>query len=73
LAVDGSAFAQVDALDLAPSRARVHQQERLPGAAQLRLSTPVRCTVRPGVPRVRLPRDRPGICPPRQDDARPPR
>ena len=31
----------------------------------VRLSTPVRCTVRPGVLRVRLPRDRPGIRPPR--------
>ena len=29
------------------------------------LSTPVRCTVRPGVLRVRLPRERPGIRPPR--------
>lgn len=29
------------------------------------LSTPVRCTVRPGVLRVRLPRDRPGVRPPR--------
>jgi diacylglycerol kinase family enzyme len=29
------------------------------------LSTPVRCTVRPGALRVRLPRDRPGIRPPR--------
>jgi hypothetical protein len=31
----------------------------------VRLPTPVRCTVRPGVLRVRLPRDRPGIRPPR--------
>jgi diacylglycerol kinase family enzyme len=29
------------------------------------LSTPVRCTVRPGVLRVRLPRERPGVRPPR--------
>ena len=29
------------------------------------LSTPVRCTVRPGALRVRLPRDRPGVQPPR--------
>jgi hypothetical protein len=29
------------------------------------LSTPVRCTVRPGALRVRLPRDRPGVRPPR--------
>jgi hypothetical protein len=29
------------------------------------LPTPVRCTVRPGVLRVRLPRERPGIRPPR--------
>jgi hypothetical protein len=28
------------------------------------LSTPVRCTVRPGALRVRLPRERPGIRPP---------
>jgi diacylglycerol kinase family enzyme len=31
----------------------------------VRLPTPVRCTVRPGVLRVRLPRERPGIRPPR--------
>ncbi|HEY4631783.1 MAG TPA: hypothetical protein VIG96_10790, partial [Blastococcus sp.] len=31
----------------------------------VRLSTPVRCTVRPGALRVRLPRERPGIRPPR--------
>jgi diacylglycerol kinase family enzyme len=31
----------------------------------VRLSTPVRCTVRPGALRVRLPRNRPGIRPPR--------
>jgi diacylglycerol kinase family enzyme len=31
----------------------------------VRLSTPVRCTVRPSALRVRLPRDRPGIRPPR--------
>jgi hypothetical protein len=31
----------------------------------VRLSTPVRCTTRPGALRVRLPRDRPGIRPPR--------
>jgi diacylglycerol kinase family enzyme len=30
----------------------------------VRLSTPVRCTSRPGVLRVRLPRDRPGMRPP---------
>jgi hypothetical protein len=29
------------------------------------LSTPVRCTVRPGALRVRLPRERPGVRPPR--------
>jgi diacylglycerol kinase family enzyme len=33
----------------------------------VRLSTPVRCTVRPGALRVRLPRDRPGVRPPRGD------
>jgi diacylglycerol kinase family enzyme len=31
----------------------------------VRLSTPVRCTIRPGALRVRLPRNRPGIRPPR--------
>jgi diacylglycerol kinase family enzyme len=31
----------------------------------VQLDTPVRCTVRPGALRVRLPRDRPGIRPPR--------
>ena len=31
----------------------------------VQLDTPVRCTVRPGVLRVRLPRERPGIRPPR--------
>nr|WP_246324028.1 diacylglycerol kinase family protein [Petropleomorpha daqingensis] len=31
----------------------------------VRLATPVRCTVRPGALRVRLPRERPGIRPPR--------
>jgi hypothetical protein len=31
----------------------------------VRLSTPVRCSVRPGALRVRLPRHRPGIRPPR--------
>jgi diacylglycerol kinase family enzyme len=31
----------------------------------VRLTTPVRCTIRPGVLRVRLPRDRPGVRPPR--------
>jgi diacylglycerol kinase family enzyme len=31
----------------------------------VRLSTPVRCTIRPGALRVRLPRERPGIRPPR--------
>jgi diacylglycerol kinase family enzyme len=31
----------------------------------VRLTTPVRCTIRPGVLRVRLPRDRPGMRPPR--------
>jgi diacylglycerol kinase family enzyme len=31
----------------------------------VRLPTPIRCTVRPGALRVRLPRDRPGIRPPR--------
>jgi hypothetical protein len=31
----------------------------------VQLTTPVRCTVRPGVLRVRLPRERPGIRPPR--------
>jgi len=31
----------------------------------VRLSTPVRCTVRPGALRVRLPRERPGVRPPR--------
>jgi diacylglycerol kinase family enzyme len=31
----------------------------------VRLTAPVRCTVRPGALRVRLPRDRPGIRPPR--------
>jgi diacylglycerol kinase family enzyme len=31
----------------------------------VQLSTPVRCTVRPGALRVRLPRDRPGVRPPR--------
>jgi diacylglycerol kinase family enzyme len=31
----------------------------------VRLTTPVRCTVRPGALRVRLPRERPGIRPPR--------
>jgi hypothetical protein len=31
----------------------------------VRLSTPVRCTVRPSALRVRLPRERPGIRPPR--------
>jgi diacylglycerol kinase family enzyme len=31
----------------------------------VRLTTPVRCTVRPGALRVRLPRDRPGVPPPR--------
>ncbi|MGY1792454.1 diacylglycerol/lipid kinase family protein [Geodermatophilus sp. SYSU D00525] len=31
----------------------------------VRLATPVRCTVRPGVLRVRLPRDRPGVRAPR--------
>jgi diacylglycerol kinase family enzyme len=31
----------------------------------VRLPTPVRCTVRPGALRVRLPRERPGIRPPR--------
>ena len=31
----------------------------------VRLSTPVRCTVRPRALRVRLPRQRPGIRPPR--------
>jgi diacylglycerol kinase family enzyme len=30
----------------------------------VRLSTPVRCTIRPGVLRVRLPRQRPGVRPP---------
>jgi diacylglycerol kinase family enzyme len=30
----------------------------------VRLPTPVRCTIRPGVLRVRLPRDRPGVRPP---------
>jgi hypothetical protein len=29
----------------------------------VRLATPVRCTVRPGALRVRLPRDRPGVRP----------
>jgi hypothetical protein len=29
------------------------------------LSTPVRCTIRPGALRVRLPRERPGVRPPR--------
>jgi diacylglycerol kinase family enzyme len=31
----------------------------------VRLSTPVRCTIRPGALRVRLPRERPGVRPPR--------
>jgi len=31
----------------------------------VRLSTPVRCTIHPGVLRVRLPRERPGVQPPR--------
>jgi diacylglycerol kinase family enzyme len=31
----------------------------------VRLSTPVRCTIRPAALRVRLPRDRPGVRPPR--------
>jgi diacylglycerol kinase family enzyme len=31
----------------------------------VRMSTPVRCTIRPGGLRVRLPRDRPGLRPPR--------
>jgi diacylglycerol kinase family enzyme len=31
----------------------------------VRLATPVRCTVRPGALRVRLPRERPGVRPPR--------
>ena len=31
----------------------------------VQLDTPVRCTIRPGALRVRLPRDRPGIRPPR--------
>jgi hypothetical protein len=31
----------------------------------VRLSTPVRCTIHPGVLRVRLPRERPGVHPPR--------
>jgi diacylglycerol kinase family enzyme len=31
----------------------------------VRLCAPVRCTVRPGALRVRLPRDRPGVRPPR--------
>jgi diacylglycerol kinase family enzyme len=31
----------------------------------VRLTTPVRCTIRPGVLRVRLPRERPGVRPPR--------
>jgi diacylglycerol kinase family enzyme len=31
----------------------------------VRLTTPVRCTIRPGALRVRLPRDRPGVRPPR--------
>ncbi|MGZ4641350.1 MAG: diacylglycerol/lipid kinase family protein [Blastococcus sp.] len=31
----------------------------------VQLSTPVRCTVRPGALRIRLPRDRPGVRPPR--------
>jgi diacylglycerol kinase family enzyme len=31
----------------------------------VRVATPVRCTSRPGALRVRLPRDRPGIRPPR--------
>jgi diacylglycerol kinase family enzyme len=31
----------------------------------VQLTTPVRCTIRPGALRVRLPRDRPGIRPPR--------
>jgi hypothetical protein len=31
----------------------------------VRLATPVRCSVRPGALRVRLPRNRPGIRPPR--------
>ncbi|MGY1606729.1 MULTISPECIES: diacylglycerol/lipid kinase family protein [unclassified Geodermatophilus] len=30
----------------------------------VRVTTPVRCTIRPGVLRVRLPRDRPGVKPP---------
>jgi diacylglycerol kinase family enzyme len=29
------------------------------------MPTPVRCAIRPGVLRVRVPRDRPGVCPPR--------
>ncbi len=33
----------------------------------LHLATPVRCTVRPGALRIRLPRDRPGVRPPRGD------
>jgi diacylglycerol kinase family enzyme len=31
----------------------------------VRLTTPVRCTIRPGVLRVRLPKERPGVRPPR--------
>ncbi|WP_097207289.1 diacylglycerol/lipid kinase family protein [Geodermatophilus sabuli] len=31
----------------------------------VRMTTPVRCAIRPGVLRVRLPRDRPGVKPPR--------
>jgi hypothetical protein len=31
----------------------------------VRLTAPVRCTIRPGVLRVRLPRQRPGVRPPR--------
>jgi hypothetical protein len=31
----------------------------------VRLTTPVRCTIRPGALRVRLPRERPGVRPPR--------
>ena len=42
--------------------------ERIPvgiDGESVHLSTPVRCTVRPGALRIRLPRDRPGVRPPR--------
>jgi len=43
------------------------EAERIPvgvDGESVHLSTPVRCTVRPGALRVRLPRERPGIRPP---------